>query len=158
MTDPAHVVIVGGGFAGLGCARALAKHPHHARVTLIDRHAYHQFLPLLYQVATFQLADADVEMDLAELFHRRDSVEVLDGEVVSADPSARAVTLADGRTIEADYLVLAAGSQAKFFGTPGVEHAFPLYALDDARAAARADPRGVRGRRAGSRVDRRRGR
>jgi NADH dehydrogenase len=133
MTELAHVVIVGGGFAGLGCARALAKHPHHARVTLIDRHAYHQFLPLLYQVATFQLADADVEMDLAELFHRRGSVDVLNGEVASADPTAKTVTLADGGTIEADYLVLAAGSKAKFFGTPGVEHAFPLYALDDAR-------------------------
>ena len=68
MVEQAHVVIVGGGFAGLGCAHELAKHPHHARVTLIDRHDYHQFLPLLYQVATFQLAGADVSDDLSELF------------------------------------------------------------------------------------------
>ena len=53
--------------------------------------------------------------------------------MTAADPDARSVTLDDGRTIDGDYLVLAAGSQANFFGTPGTEHAFPLYSLDDAR-------------------------
>ena len=55
MTDAPHVVIVGGGFAGLGCARRLAKRAD-IHVTLIDRHNYHQFQPLFYQVATCQLA------------------------------------------------------------------------------------------------------
>ena len=50
-----HVVIVGAGFAGLGCAKELAKHDR-VRVTVIDKHNYHQFQPLLYQVATAQLA------------------------------------------------------------------------------------------------------
>ena len=69
MTEQAHVVIVGGGFAGLGCARGLAKHPQHARVTLIDQHAYHQFLPLLYQVATAQLAPTHAEVDSRDRPH-----------------------------------------------------------------------------------------
>ena len=133
MVEQAHVVIVGGGFAGVGCAHELAKHPHHARVTLIDRHDYHQFLPLLYQVATFQLAGTDVEDKLSDLYKRHDTVEVVQADVTAADPDARSITLDDGRTIEGDYLVLAAGSQANFFGTPGTEHAFPLYSLDDAR-------------------------
>ena len=133
MVEQAHVVVVGGGFAGLGCAHELAKHPHHARVTLIDRHDYHQFLPLLYQVATFQLAGVDVEDNLSELHKHHDAVEVVQADVSAADPDARSVTLGDGRTIDGDYLVLAAGSQANFFGTPGAEHAFPLYSLDDAR-------------------------
>ena len=133
MVQQAHVVVVGGGFAGLGCAHELAKHPHHARVTLIDRHDYHQFLPLLYQVATFQLAGVDVEDNLSELYKHHDAVEVVQADVSAADPDARSVTLGDGRTIDGDYLVLAAGSQANFFGTPGTEHAFPLYSLDDAR-------------------------
>ena len=57
--DPARVVIVGGGFAGVGCAKELASHDD-VHVTLIDRHNYHQFQPLLYQVATAQLAPSDI--------------------------------------------------------------------------------------------------
>jgi NADH dehydrogenase len=130
---PAKVVIVGAGFAGIGCARELAKHPHHADITVVDAHDYHQFLPLLYQVATFQLAGADVSMDLDELFRRHDNVTFRLATATSADPAAKTVMLDDGTTLEGDYLVLAAGSQANFFGTPGAEHTFPLYSLDDAR-------------------------
>jgi NADH dehydrogenase len=130
---PAKVVIVGAGFAGIGCARELAKHPHHAEVTLVDAHDYHQFLPLLYQVATFQLAGTDVSMDLDELFRRHDNVTFRLATATSVDPTTKTVTLDDGTTLEADHLVLAAGSQANFFGTPGAEHTFPLYSLDDAR-------------------------
>ena len=150
MTEQAHVVIVGGGFAGIGCAHELAKHPHHARVTLIDRHDYHQFLPLLYQVATFQLAGRRRRgWAQPSCTSGATAVEVVAGaRSTSADPAARAVTLDDGRTIEADYLVLAAGSQANFFGTPGVEHAFPLYSLDDARRLRARILAVVRGRRA----------
>jgi NADH dehydrogenase len=131
--EQAHVVIVGAGFAGIGCARELAKHPHHAQVTVVDAHDYHQFLPLLYQVATFQLAGADVSMDLDDLFHRHRNVTFQLGTAAKVDPSAKTVTLDDGSTLDGDYLVLAAGSQANFFDTPGAEHTFPLYSLDDAR-------------------------
>ena len=65
-----HVIIVGGGFAGVGCARRLAKH-RDVRVTLLDRNNYHQFQPLLYQLATSQLASSDVAYSLRKLFQRR---------------------------------------------------------------------------------------
>jgi len=61
-----HVVVVGGGFAGVGCVKRLARDDH-TRVTLIDRHNYHQFQPLLYQVATSQLASSDIAFSLRKL-------------------------------------------------------------------------------------------
>ena len=66
-----HVIVVGGGFAGVGCARRLAKHED-VRVTLLDRNNYHQFQPLLYQVATSQLASSDVAYSLRKLFSDND--------------------------------------------------------------------------------------
>jgi NADH dehydrogenase len=129
---PGTVVIVGAGFAGLGCARALAKHED-VHVTLIDRNDYHQFQPLLYQVATAQLARADIAFSLHELFHSHPNVEVVVGEVESVDPETRTATLGEGRTFSGDALVLAAGARARFFKTPGAaEHAFPLYTVDQA--------------------------
>ena len=125
------VLIVGAGFAGIGCAKELAKRGD-VHVTLIDKHNYHQFLPLLYQVATYQLAPADVAMDLRQEFRRHPGVSARLGEVTSIDPSARSVTVADGTTYNGDFIVLAAGSEANFFDTPGAEHVFPLYSLDDA--------------------------
>jgi NADH:ubiquinone reductase (H+-translocating) len=128
-----HVVIVGGGFAGVGCARKLAEHDD-VRVTLIDRNNYHQFQPLLYQVATSQLASSDIAFSLRKLFHDDLNVDVKLGEVVSVDPATRTVTTADGERFSGDALVLAAGSQPNFFRTPGADdHAFPLYCLDDAQ-------------------------
>jgi NADH dehydrogenase len=127
-----HVLIVGAGFAGLGCAKELAKHAH-VRVTLIDKHNYHQFQPLLYQVATAQLAQADIAFDIRQGFRKHPNVDVKMAEVASTDPDARSVTCDDGKTMAGDYLVLAAGSQPNFFGTPGSEHTFPLYSLDDAQ-------------------------
>ncbi len=130
--DGAHVVIVGAGFAGLGCARALAKHKG-VRVTLIDRNDYHQFQPLLYQVATAQLARADVAFSLHELFHSHPNVEVVVAEVAAVDGATRTVTTSDGSTFSGDALVLAAGSRARFFATPGAaEHSFPLYTIEHA--------------------------
>jgi NADH dehydrogenase len=127
-----HVVIVGGGFAGVACAKRLAG-DRRVRVTLIDRNGYHQFQPLCYQVATAELTPSDVRFDLAGMFKDRAGVEVRKAEVVSADPHAPAVTLADGTTVGGDVLVLAAGSQPNFFHTPGAdEFTFPLYSVDDA--------------------------
>src|SRR3954469_15850413 len=127
-----HVVVVGGGFAGVGAVKRLAREDG-VRVTLIDRNNYHQFQPLLYQVATSQLAPSDISYSLRKLFMKHDNVDVKFGEVTSVDPVARAVRTADGASYSGDVLVLAAGSQPNFFRTPGAEeHAFPLYALDDA--------------------------
>ena len=128
-----HVVVVGGGFAGVGCARRLAGHDD-VRVTLIDRNNYHQFQPLLYQVATSQLASSDIAYSLRKLFHDHINVNVKLAEVTALDPAAHTVTTADGASIAGDALVLAAGSQPNFFRTPGAEdNAFPLYCLDDAQ-------------------------
>ena len=130
---PRRVVIVGGGFAGVACARKLAADPDVA-VTLLDRNDYHQFQPLLYQVATCQLAAADIAYPLGRIARAHGDFEVIRADAVAIDPTSRTVTSGTGETYQADYLVLAAGSQAFFFKTPGArEHAFPLYSLDDAR-------------------------
>jgi NADH dehydrogenase len=127
-----HVVIVGGGFAGVACAKGLAGE-RGVRVTLLDKNGYHQFQPLLYQVATAELTPQDIAFDLEKLFEDDENVEVQKADVVSADPEARTITLADDGVIEGDVVVLAAGSQPNFFNTPGAEEfAFPLYSLDDA--------------------------
>ena len=73
-----HVVIVGGGFAGIGCARELAGEDS-VHVTLIDQHNYHQFQPLLYQVATSQLAATSIASSLRKTFHEHDNVDVKTG-------------------------------------------------------------------------------
>jgi NADH:ubiquinone reductase (H+-translocating) len=130
--QPVHVVIVGGGFAGVACARRLAGQPG-VRVTLIERNGYHQFQPLLYQVATAELTPRDVRFDLAAMFAEADNVEVRAAEVVAADPERPSVTLAGGEVVGADVVVLAAGAQPNFFHTPGADRfTFPLYSLTDA--------------------------
>ena len=128
----AHVVIAGGGFAGVACARRLAGQPG-VRVTLLDRNGYHQFQPLLYQVATAELTPDDIRFGLEAMFAKHDNVEARTAEVVTADPAAPAVTLAGGEVVDGDVLVLAAGSQPNFFHTPGADRfTFPLYSVDDA--------------------------
>jgi NADH dehydrogenase len=127
-----HVVVVGSGFAGVACAKRLAGEPD-VRVTLLDRNGYHQFQPLLYQVATAELTPKDIAFDLEPMFREHDNVEVRTAEVVAADPRAQTVTLADQSVIAGDAVVLAVGSQPNFFHTSGAqEFAFPLYSLDDA--------------------------
>src|SRR5215475_14490705 len=101
-----HVVIVGGGFAGLGCARALARR-RGVRVTLVDKNNYHEFKPMLYQVATSQLAPADVAYSLRKVFLRADNVDLKLAEVVSIDSARRTVTTKTGEVYQGDFLVLA---------------------------------------------------
>ncbi len=127
-----HVVIVGGGFAGLGCAQKLADHED-VHVTLLDRNNYHQFQPLLYQVATSLLAPADIAHSLREVFAGRDNVDVKLAEISELDLASKTVKSSDGGGWTGDALVLAAGSQPNFFGTAGApENSFPLYSLDNA--------------------------
>jgi NADH dehydrogenase len=129
----AHVVIVGGGFAGLACVRALAK-ANDVRITLIDKNNYHQFQPLLYQLATAAIGTDDIATSLRHSLRRHANVEVKMAEVTAADPKTRTVTTADGKSYQGDFLVLAAGSQANFFGTAGAkENTFPLYSIQDAQ-------------------------
>ena len=116
--DQSHVVIVGGGFAGLGCAQKLGGNDR-VRVTLIDRNNYHQFQPLLYQVATSQLAPSDIAHSLRAVFVGEDNVDVKLADIAEVDPATRTVTATDGQQWSGDVLVLAAGSQPNFFNTPG---------------------------------------
>ena len=136
MTDASpHVLVIGAGFGGIAVADGLRGAP--VRVTLVDANNFHTFQPLLYQVATAGLDVADVAHPIRNIFpgRRRSHVRVAVGEVTAIDPSAKAVTLHDGRRIEYDTLVLAAGAVTADFGVPGVaDHAFPLKSVDDAVA------------------------
>jgi len=126
------VVIVGGGFAGVSCARRLASNPS-VHVTLIDKNNYQQFQPLLYQVATALLAPDNAAFSLRSLLRGHANVDVKMAEVVFADLKTRTVKTADGKMYHGDFLILAAGAQANFFGTHGADkHAYPLYSLRDA--------------------------
>jgi NADH:ubiquinone reductase (H+-translocating) len=126
-----HVLIAGAGLAGVACAYELAK--HHVDVTLIDRNDYHQFQPLLYQVATSQLPAQDIARPLAAIFAKHPNVRVVQAEITDLDFATRTAVTADGTSTSADYLVLAAGARANYFGTSGApEHSFPLYSVVDA--------------------------
>jgi NADH dehydrogenase len=127
-----HVVIVGGGFAGLSCARKLAGSLD-VRVTLIDKNNYQQFQPLLYQVASAMLSPSNAAFSLRGVLRGHANADVKMAEVISADLKTRTVKTSDGKSYEGDFLVLACGSQVNFFGTPGADkYAYPLYSLRDA--------------------------
>jgi NADH dehydrogenase len=125
-----HVVIIGGGFGGLDAARALDGSP--VRVTLIDRHNYHLFQPLLYQVATASLSPGDIASPIRWILRRQKNVQVLLAEAQAIDPAVRHVVL-DGEVLPYDYLILAAGSTHAYFGHDDwVDRAPGLKTLDDA--------------------------
>lgn len=131
---PLHrVVVVGAGFGGIAVTRGLRHAP--VDVTLVERHNYTTFQPLLYQVATAGLNAGDVAHAVRGLFWRQPNATVVRGEAVDVDPARRHVHLADGRRLPYEDLVLAAGAAANTFGVPGAEeHALPLASLDDALA------------------------
>lgn len=127
----AHVVIVGGGFAGIAAARGLRK--AHVRVTLIDRNPYSTFKPLLYQVATGALNAGDINYYLRALRAKQKNLRFVIGELQHVDTENKVIELDDERTMSYDYLVLATGVGAAFFGIPGAkEHTLPMYTSDEA--------------------------
>jgi NADH dehydrogenase len=126
----ARVVVVGAGFAGLAAVDALAGSG--ADVTLVDRHPYSTFQPLLYQVATAGLTSADVAYPLWAVARKR-RARFRRGELTGIDRDRREVQLADGTRIGYDYLVLTTGVSAAFFGVAGAaEYALSLYTRHDA--------------------------
>ena len=125
------VLVLGGGFAGIGAAQKL-KHAD-ADVVLVDRHDYHTFQPLLYQLATGLLETTAVGHSVRDLLGRQDNATVHKATVTGIDLDARHVSF-DGITpISYDYLVFGLGAEVNFFGTEGAaEHAFPMYTLPNA--------------------------
>ncbi|MBD1270088.1 NAD(P)/FAD-dependent oxidoreductase [Aeromicrobium tamlense] len=128
-----HVVVVGGGFGGLALVRKLARAD--VDITLIDRHTYNTFQPLLYQVATASLNPGDITWFLRAVRAKQDNVRFLKGTVVEMDHQAKSVLLDGNITVTYDYLVLANGVTANYFGIPGAEEfAMPLYRRSQALA------------------------
>jgi NADH dehydrogenase len=126
-----HVVILGGGFGGLDAARALAGAP--VRVTLLDRHNYHLFQPLLYQVATASLSPGDIASPIRWVLRRQKNVTVLLANVRDVDVAAKRVILDGTRTIDYDFLIVATGSAHSYFGRGEWAARAPgLKTLDDA--------------------------
>jgi NADH dehydrogenase len=114
MSGRSKVIIVGGGFGGLCAAQTLKSAP--VDVTLIDRHNYHLFQPLLYQVATGSLSPGEIAAPLRNVLSRQKNTRVLLGEVRDIDPLSKNVLLADGASFEYDWLIVAAGSQSAYYG------------------------------------------
>jgi NADH:ubiquinone reductase (H+-translocating) len=108
------VIIIGGGFGGLACARGLAR--TNADVKLLDRRNFHLFQPLLYQVATGGLSPANIASPLRSILRRQKNAQVLLAEVEDFDCVAQRVQLRDGQSLPYDYLVLASGATHHYFG------------------------------------------
>ncbi len=129
--SPPHVVIIGGGFAGLSAAKTLRGKP--VRVTLVDRRNHHLFQPLLYQVATATLSPGDIASAIRWILRHADNVRVILGSADAIDPVARRVHLEDGATIDYDYLIVGTGSRHAYFNHPEWERYAPgLKTLEDA--------------------------
>jgi NADH dehydrogenase len=107
------VVVIGGGFGGLYATQALRRAP--VQVTLIDKHNYHLFQPLLYQVATGIVSPADIASPLRGILSRQKNTEVLLGDVQDIDPDAQQVILRD-RRVDYDSLIVATGVSHHYFG------------------------------------------
>jgi NADH:quinone reductase (non-electrogenic) len=125
------VVILGGGFAGVGAAQKL-EHAD-AEVVLVDRHDYHTFQPLLYQLASGLLEIPAVGHSLRDLVERQENTTVHQATVTAVDLDSREVRFDRLDPMTYDYLVFCLGAEVNFFGTEGAaEHAFPMYTLPHA--------------------------
>jgi NADH dehydrogenase len=133
MQQAQHLVIVGGGFAGLKLARKLNNNPHY-EVTLIDRHNFHQFQPLFYQVATASLEASSISFPLRKIFQKSKNVRIRITELLSVDPSRNQIQTSLG-TITYDYLILAMGADTNYFGNDQIkQYAFPMKSTVEAMA------------------------
>jgi NADH dehydrogenase len=126
-----HIVIIGGGFAGLDASRALGRAP--VRVTLVDRHNHHVFQPLLYQVATAGLSPGDIASPIRWILRRQANLRVLLASVERIDAAARQLHLDGGQTLDYDALIVATGVTHSYFGHHDWHSRAPgLKTLDDA--------------------------
>jgi NADH dehydrogenase len=145
-----NVVVLGAGFGGLWAVKTLADGP--VNVLLIDRHNYHTFFPLLYQVGAAELEPEDITYPLRKVFWKQRNVRFFLGEVQGVDLSAKVVRISN-HEFHYDYLVIALGSEPNFYGIPGLaEYAITLKSLEEGialrnqiltcfeRAACEVDP------------------
>lgn len=148
------VVIVGAGFGGLRAARALRTAP--VNVILVDRHNYHLFQPLLYQVATAGLEPEQIARPVRAILRRQSNFEFRMTEVTGLETAAKRLLTTDG-AIPYDYLILAVGGETNYFGLEGVQrHGYGLKDIPEAirirnhvlrafeRAMLEPDPEGRR--------------
>ena len=130
MANAPHVVIVGAGFAGLAAVHRLRRAGY--QVTVVDKNLYSSFQPLLYQVATGGLNPGDIAYPIGGFTVRRNA-RYIRGEMTGIDAERRVVTLDSGRELAYDYLILATGVSAHYFGLPGAaEYTYGLYSRTDA--------------------------
>jgi NADH dehydrogenase len=131
MSATPRVVIVGGGFGGLTCARALGSAA--VDLTLIDRQNHHLFQPLLYQVAMAGLAPTEIAVPIRSILRKQKNAMVLLAEVTGIDLANKRLSLAQAEDVAYDYLVLAPGARTHYFGHEGWAHYAPgLKSIDDA--------------------------
>ncbi len=128
---PPHVLILGGGFAGIYAAKALRRAP--VQVTVLDRRNHHLFQPMLYQVATAGLNPSDIASPIRSILRESDNTEVLLAEAEAIDVARREVRLGDGTPIAYDYLIVGTGARHSYFGRDEWEPLAPgLKSLEDA--------------------------
>jgi NADH dehydrogenase len=131
MSERPRVLILGGGFAGVGAAQKLKDAD--AEVVLVDRHDYHTFQPMLYQLATALVERTAVGHSLRDLLAEHENTTIHQATVQAVDLDAREARFDDLHSIAYDYLVFGLGAEVTFFGTEGAaEHAFPMYTLPHA--------------------------
>jgi NADH dehydrogenase len=126
-----HVVVLGGGFAGLSAAKELAK--ANVSITLVDRQNHHLFQPLLYQVASGGLSATEIAQPLRYILSSQTNVRVIMDEVAGIDRGNRRVSLRKTGSLQYDYLVVGLGLKTSYFGNDAWEaHAPGLKSLDEA--------------------------
>lgn len=126
-----HVVIIGGGFAGLYAARALRRAP--VRITMLDRRNHHLFQPLLYQVASAALNPSDIATPIRSILAKQKNATVVLEEATSIETAARVVRTRSGHDVAYDYLIVATGATHSYFGHPEWKRVAPgLKTIEDA--------------------------
>jgi NADH dehydrogenase len=128
-----HIVVVGGGFAGINLAKSLGRHPDF-KVTLVDKNNYNFFPPLVYQVATAFLEPSSISYPFRKLFAGKKNLFFRLGRLKRVKPEVNTIVLDNGE-LSYDYLVFATGAETNFFGNENIKkHAIPMKTLSDAIA------------------------
>lgn len=128
-----HIVVIGGGFAGINLAKSLGRHPNF-KVTLVDKNNYNFFPPLVYQVATAFLEPSSISYPFRKLFAGKKNLFFRLGRLKRLVPEGNKIVLDNGQ-LSYDYLVFATGAETNFFGNENIKkHAIPMKTLSDAIA------------------------